>query len=276
MSLSFTKMHGLGNDFVVIDNLAGNEDLNTARIRKMGDRHFGIGFDQMLVVEKPGSEDVEFNYRIFNTDGEEVEHCGNGARCFARYVRDKGLTESRNIKVSTSAGNLSLLVRDDNQVTVSMGIPTFEPARIPFDAAQRQLSYELEVERQKVELSACAIGNPHAVILVDDVDTAPVSRLGPLIENHPRFPKRVNVGFLQIVDRSHARLRVYERGVGETRACGTGACAAVVVAVQKNLLDKTAIVTLPGGELDILWEGENHNVEMTGPCTTVFEGHTEM
>jgi len=276
VTISFTKMHGLGNDFIVVNNLDGSMRFEAEKIRQLSDRNFGIGFDQMLVVEQPQSELVEFNYRIFNADGEEVEHCGNGARCFAIYVRDKGLTDNRVIKVGTCAGNIALRIEDDSQVTVSMGVPEFEPAAIPFLATQREETYFIDVEGETVAVGVVAIGNPHAVLLVDDVDQAPVERLGPLIEKHERFPNRVNVGFLQIINPSKARLRVFERGVGETRACGTGACAALVIANQKKLLDKTAVVTLPGGDLDISWSGPDHNVEMTGPCTTVFEGQTEM
>lgn len=269
-------MHGLGNDFIVINNIDNSQEFTPERIRSLGNRKFGVGFDQMLVVEKPNLTDVEFNYRIFNSDGSEVEHCGNGARCFAIYVRDRGLTTSDSIPVNTSGGRITLHVREDRQVTVEMGIPEFTPSAIPFIADRLSEWYSLEVGEEVIEVGTVAIGNPHAVMLVENVDTVPVHRLGPLIEKHKRFPNRVNVGFMQIIDREHIRLRVYERGVGETQACGTGACAAHVVGCKNNLLDKSSVVTLSGGDLSISWAGENHNVEMTGPCTTVFEGHTEM
>lgn len=276
MTTHFTKMHGLGNDFIVINNLDRSQEFPPERIRMLANRQFGVGFDQMLVVEKPSREDVEFDYRIFNYDGSEVEHCGNGARCFAVYVRDQGLTTSEIIPVNTCAGKITLHVREDRQVTVEMGVPEFTPSAIPFVADRLSEWYSLKLGDEVIEVGAVAIGNPHVVMLVEDVDTAPVDRLGPLMEKHQRFPNRVNVGFMQILDRGHIRLRVHERGVGETRACGTGACAAHVIGCKNKLLDKSAVVTLPGGDLHISWPGENHNVEMTGPCTTVFEGHTEM
>lgn len=276
MLTTFTKMHGLGNDFMVINNLERKQNLSTDRIRALANRNFGIGFDQLLVVEPASVEGVEFDYRIYNADGGEVEHCGNGARCFAVYVRKNQLTDSRSIRVNTNGGIITLHVKADNQVTVDMGVPTFEPASIPFIASETAMEYSLEVSKETLQIGAIGIGNPHAVLLVDDVDTAPVKKLGALIEKHERFPNRVNVGFVQIIDRSHAKLRVFERGVGETVACGTGACAAMVYGHRKKLLDKSAVLTLSGGDLRVEWNGEHHNVEMTGPCTTVFEGQTEM
>ena len=279
--LNFTKMHGLGNDFIVLNNLNKDLDLSAERIRQLSDRHFGIGFDQLLIVEPASVPDAEFDYRIHNADGGEVEHCGNGARCFARYVKDRGLSDSPVIRVNTMGGVIQLRVRDDGQVTVDMGVPEFRPESIPLIAEKEAIQYQVALPENlysadHIEFGAVAIGNPHAVILVDDVDTAPVETLGRFLESHTDFPQRVNVGFMQIVNRSRVRLRVFERGVGETRACGTGACAAVVVGNRQNLLDKNVVVTLPGGDLDILWPGMHQNVEMTGPCTTVFEGQTRM
>lgn len=269
-------MHGLGNDFMVIDNIAGKVNLNATQIKSLSDRNRGIGFDQLLLVESPTVPNVDFDYRIFNADGEEVEHCGNGARCFARFLHERGLSHSNEIAVNTNAGVITLRLREDEQVTVSMGVPVFEPQKIPFLADSQQLSYQLEVDEKSIEVSPLAIGNPHAVLLVPDIATAPVQDLGAQLERHPRFPNRVNVGFMQVIDSGHIRVRVFERGVGETQACGTGACAAAVIGQRKKLLDKSVIVTLPGGDLEIFWAGGDHNVEMTGPCTTVFEGQTKM
>lgn len=276
MALAFTKMHGLGNDFIVIDNTDASVLLTTERIKALSDRKFGVGCDQLLVVEAPSVADAEFDYRIYNADGLQVEHCGNGARCFAKFLRDRKMSQSTQIRVNTVAGVLTLKLHEDDRVTVKMGVPEFNPAQIPLLSDVRLPSYSLDIDKQKIEFGAVAIGNPHAVLLVDNVNDAPVNSLGPLIEKHPHFPRRVNVGFMQIIDRGHIRLRVFERGVGETQACGTGACAAVVIGCQKKLLDKSVIVTLSGGDLEIYWAGEQHNVEMTGPCTTVFEGQTEM
>ena len=274
--VSFTKMHGLGNDFMVIDNRLGTVDLQPERVRRWADRHTGIGFDQLLVVSNPSIANVEFDYRIFNADGDEVEHCGNGARCFARYVTERGFTQSSSIRVNTSGGVITLELRENGDVTVYMGVPVFTPAAIPFVADEEALFYELNVDGETLSVGAAGIGNPHVVLIVDDVASAEVERLGPLLEKHARFPKRVNVGFLQIVDRQHAKLRVYERGVGETRACGSGACAAVAIAHRQGLLDNEAIVTLPGGELKLFWPNATTAIEMTGPCSTVFEGQTRM
>ena len=303
--LAFTKMHGLGNDFVVVNNLQGDLQLEQMWIRTLSDRHTGVGFDQLLVVEQATTDDVEFNYRIFNADGHEVEHCGNGARCFARFVRDKRLTESTTIPVNTSGGRIELMVLDDGRVTVAMGVPNFDPALIPLntDSAasartdssgigfysltlpddvpgldETGISQMTDFDSASGHLAfySTSIGNPHAVIRVADVAAAPVEALGAWLESHTAFPQRVNVGFLQIEAPDKALLRVFERGVGETRACGTGACAAVAVAGKNGLLERNATVTLPGGSLDISWPNDERDIEMTGPCTTVFEGLIEM
>jgi len=269
-------MHGLGNDFIVIDNLDGSVNLQSERIAELGDRRTGIGFDQLLVIEAATVSEAEFNYRIFNTDGGEVEHCGNGARCFARYVFDKGLTKSRSIAVNTMAGLITLHLLDNQEVTVAMGVPEFNPADIPFVADQEQNLYSIDVDGRALEVGCVAIGNPHLVLQVNDVATCELETLGPQLETHPRFPNRVNVGFMQVIDKNTIKLRVFERGVGETRACGTGACAAVAVGVKQGLLDKTVNVTLQGGPLKIVCEDFNKSIEMTGACSTVFEGQTRM
>jgi diaminopimelate epimerase len=271
MRLKFTKMHGLGNDFMVIDGVTQNVELSATEIEQWSDRHFGIGFDQLLLVEPPTRPDRDFRYRIFNADGSEVENCGNGARCFARFVTDQRLTEQTSIRVETAGGDLELHIQDDGQVTVDMGRPRLAPAKIPFNAPDRLDLYDLQVNQQTLQISAVNMGNPHCVIRVEDVLRADVEHLGPLIESHLAFPQRVNVGFLEVVNRSHVRLRVFERGVGETLACGTGACAAVVAGIINGWLDHEVSVTLPGGVLAIQWSGEG-NVMMTGPASRVFEG----
>jgi diaminopimelate epimerase len=272
MDLDFTKMHGLGNDFMVIDAIHQRVRLSPQQVRALADRHFGVGFDQLLLVEPAPSGDVDFRYRIFNADGGEVAQCGNGARCFMQFVHEHGLTDRSRVRVQTLSGVLELERRDDGLVTVNMGVPEFEPARIPFKAPQQAARYSLEIAGQTLEIGAVALGNPHAVLLVDDVDSAPVAKLGPRIERHPRFPQRVNAGFLQILDRTHARLRVYERGTGETLACGSGACAAVAVGRLWDLLDEQVHVQLAGGVLEIGWPGAGSPVMMTGPATTVYQG----
>ena len=276
MNLRFTKMHGLGNDFVVIDAISQNVSLNEAQCRFLADRRFGVGCDQVLVVEAPRTAGVDFTYRIFNADGSEVEQCGNGARCFAVFVREKGLTDKEAIRVETASGVIELQVQSDGQISVDMGQPRFEPESLPFDADTAAPQYHLILDKEAVDIGAVSMGNPHVVMRVDDVDTALVEHLGPLIESHPRFPNRVNAGFMQVVDRQHIRLRVYERGAGETLACGTGACAAVVVARQQGLLDDKVSVSLPGGQLQIQWGGDGESVIMTGPATTVFEGEMQL
>lgn len=276
MRLEFTKMHGLGNDFVVIDCITQRARLETYQIKQIADRHFGVGFDQLLLVEPPSRPDVDFCYRIFNADGSEVQQCGNGARCFARFVRDRKLTRKSKLVVETASGIIELNIAPNGWVRVNMGVPRLEPAEIPFIAEQRALTYPIEVANRILEISAVSMGNPHAVILVDDVDTAPVREIGRPLESHARFPERVNVGFLQIIDRNNARLRVFERGTGETLACGTGTCAAVVAGIQQGLLDERVRVQLRGGELDIRWQGEGHPVWMTGPTARVFDGVLRM
>ena len=275
MILKFTKMHGAGNDFVVIDGVRQNVELTPEQFRFLADRHFGVGCDQILLVEKPQQPEADFRYRIFNADGGEVEQCGNGARCFVRFVHDHKLTPKREIVVETYGGLIRPSLEADGRVTVNMGAPVFDPARIPFDG-QGAITEPLEVAGETLEISAVSMGNPHAVQVVDDVERAPVERLGPLIEHHPRFPKRVNAGFMQIKDRSHIRLRVFERGSGETLSCGTGACAAVVAGIRRGLLDSPVNVATHGGTLTIAWGGENEPVLMTGPAITVFEGEIHL
>ena len=276
MKLKFSKMHGLGNDFVVIDGISQRVELSTDQYRHIADRHFGIGCDQILLIEKPTRSDADFRYRIFNSDGGEVEQCGNGARCFVRYVRDHGLTGKTEIRVETHSDIIVPRVEANGDVTVNMGVPRFEPQEIPFLTDHRALVYLLSLADKIVEINALSIGNPHAVQVVDDVDSAPVTLDGPQIEHHPSFPKRVNAGFMQVLDRGHIKLRVYERGAGETLACGSGACAAVVVGIQRGLLDATVRVTTHGGDLLIRWAGEGQPVLMTGPAVEVFEGMIEL
>jgi diaminopimelate epimerase len=271
MKLRFSKMHGLGNDFVVIDAIRQRVDLTPDQVRFLADRHFGVGCDQLLVVERAQQPGVDFRYRIFNADGGEVEQCGNGARCFVRFVREQGLTDKREIRVETKSGVITLTAADDINVTVNMGVPVFEPARIPFQSDSDAFVQPLDVAGSAVPITAVSMGNPHAVQVVADVDHAPVAQQGPLIESHPRFPARVNAGFMQVVDAHHIRLRVYERGAGETLACGTGACAAVVSGIVRNLLESPVRVSTRGGELNIAWAGEGQSVLMTGPAVTVFE-----
>jgi len=276
MPLRFTKMHGLGNDFVVIDAIHQEIDLSREQIRQLADRRFGIGCDQLLLVEPPREAGVDFTYRIFNADGGEVEQCGNGARCFARFVRDKGLIDRDTIEVATAGGRMTLQIEPDGQVTVNMGVPHFAPADVPFEAEAPADRYDLQVGDQTLSIGVVALGNPHAVLELDNIDTALVGQLGPKIEAHPRFPRRVNAGFMQVLDTGHIRLRVYERGAGETLACGSGACAAVVVGRQQGRLGDKVEVTLPGGILRIQWQGGDSPVLMTGPATTVFEGNIQV
>jgi diaminopimelate epimerase len=276
MQIPFTKMHGTGNDFVVFDAIHHAVALTPERVRRLADRHVGIGCDQVLVVERPTENGADFRYRIFNADGGEVEQCGNGARCFARFVRLHGLTDKNEIVVQTMGGLIRPRIEPDGQVAVNMGVPRFEPRAVPFEAPARAGVYTVEVNGQARELSVLSMGNPHAVQIVTNVVSAPVLSEGPQIERHRRFPQRVNAGFMQIVDRSHIRLRVYERGAGETLACGTGACAAVVAGRQRGLLDATVEVHLPGGTLRIAWAGEGEPVWMTGPAATVFEGTIDL
>jgi diaminopimelate epimerase len=287
MKLKFTKMHGAGNDFIVIDAINQHIDFDPAQWRRLADRRFGIGADQILVVERPVTEGCDFRYRIFNNDGGEVEQCGNGSRAFVRFVSDKGLTAKGAIRVETMAGIITPRLEADGSVTVDMGAPVLEPARVPFDAAGldsvaqgRDTLWPVTVRHggreQPVLLSVVSMGNPHAVQVVDDVDAAPVQETGPQIEHHPRFPKRVNAGYLQVLDRGHVKLRVYERGAGETLACGTGACAAVVAGIRRGLLDSPVQVEARGGKLSISWAGEGEPVYLSGPAVTVFEGEIEL
>lgn len=280
MNIPFTKMHGLGNDFIVIDGVSRDISISPERIRELAHRRFGIGFDQLLLVEPPSQDDVDFNYRIFNVDGGEVEHCGNGARCFARFVRDKGLTDKNPVRVKTSNRILVLDMDEQGNVAVDMGLPVFVPAEIPLLAKEQALNYRrtLQVagESIEVEFSALSMGNPHAVIKVEDLDKTAVKDIGEALGKHPDFPEGVNVGFMEIVDRQHLKLRVFERGTGETLACGTGACAAVVSARRAGLLDNEAEVQLRGGSLSIHWDGDDQPVMMTGPTASVFEGTVEI
>ncbi|GAB4289563.1 MAG: diaminopimelate epimerase [Methylophaga sp.] len=272
-SLKFSKMHGLGNDFVVINAIDQQVELSHSQVRFLADRHVGVGCDQLLLVEAPVSAEADFRYRIFNADGGEVSQCGNGARCFARFVRDKGLSDKDTIAVETASGLIYPTIQADGLVTVDMGKPQFEPSKIPFEAEEQATTYMVAVPGHgKVEIAALSMGNPHAVMLVDDVDTAPVQEMGSLMESHTQFPERVNVGFMQLLDSSHIRLRVFERGAGETSACGTGACAAVVSGIRRGLLSNEVTVSLPGGELHINWPDEDDTVTMTGPAEHVFDG----
>lgn len=274
--LRFTKMHGLGNDFVMIDAITQSFDPTPAQCRALANRRFGVGCDQILLVEAPSEPDIDFRYRIFNRDGSEVEQCGNGARCFARFVSDRGMTDKSVIDVGTRAGRIRLYVEENGQIRVNMGRPRFAPDEIPFLADREQTLYSLDIEGEEARIGAVSMGNPHALLQVDSVAAAPVSRLGPLLEYHPCFPNRVNAGFMQVVNRNHIHLRVYERGTGETLACGTGACAAAVVGQRQGLLDRRVRVTLPGGDLMIEWDGSGEPVWMTGPATKVFDGEIEI
>ena len=286
MNWNFTKMHGAGNDFVVLDGVRQAIEMTPERARALGDRHFGIGADQILLVERATRPDADFRYRIFNSDGSEVEHCGNGARCFVRFVHEQGLSDRNPLRAEIATGILVLDEGDDEQVTVEMGSTRFDPAALPFDTAGltsrtegQDTLWELELDvpagpPRSVALSAVAISNPHAVQVVDNVDTAPVAVVGPLIENHPRFARRVNAGFMQIVDRHHIRLRVHERGAGETLACGTGACAAVAAGIRRGLLDSPVRVQTRGGVLTVAWNGEQ--LRMTGPAESVFTGQVDI
>lgn len=276
MKLRFNKMQGAGNDFVVLDAINQHVELNAEQVRFIADRHFGVGCDQLLLVERPTRNDTDFRYRIFNADGGEVEQCGNGARCFMRFVHDKKLSGKSEIRVETASGIIQPRLETDGRVTVNMGTPYFDPQGIPFLVDKCALTYEIGLEDETVEISALSMGNPHAVQYVEDIDTAPVARQGPQIEMHPSFPQKANAGFMQIVDRQHIRLRVYERGAGETLACGTGACAAVVAGISRGLLDATVHVTMRGGVLTICWPGAGKPVLMTGPAENVFEGEIEL
>jgi diaminopimelate epimerase len=276
MKLRFTKMHGLGNDFVVFDGVNQAVALTPEQCRRIADRHFGVGCDQILLVERPTRDDVDFRYRIFNADGGEVEQCGNGARCFVRFVHDHGLTGKRAIRVETASGVIEPRLLDNGQVTVDMGAPRFAPADVPFAAEAEALTYSLKVGQHAIEIAALSMGNPHAVLRVNDLDSAPVDILGAAIESHSRFPQRVNAGFMQVLTPHDIRLRVYERGTGETLACGTGACAAAVAGVRQGWLRSPVSVHTRGGDLVIEWAGGGEPVYMTGPAETVFEGEIEL
>lgn len=272
MKLRFTKMHGLGNDFVMIDAISQKITITPERARKLADRHFGVGCDQVLVVELPTSPEADFRYRIFNHDGSEVENCGNGARCFAVFVRQRKLTGKRVIRAETAGGPLVLHVLSDNRVRVDMGVPRLEPANIPFEAPTQKTLYPLQIGNNTLEISAVSMGNPHAVTLVENLANYDVVGIGAQVERHPAFPKKVNAGFMQVISENEIHVRVYERGAGETMACGTGACAAVVAGRLRQLLGADVKVHLPGGVLQIEWQGEGYPVLMTGPATTVFHG----
>lgn len=276
MRLEFTKMQGLGNDFVVIDAIRQKVHLTPEKIRFLADRHFGVGCDQVLLVESAHQAHADFRYRIFNADGSEVAQCGNGARCFARFVRDQGLSEKDEIQVDTDAGRLVLRHSDADQITVNMGVPRHAPAEIPLEAEEERYRYPIEIDGRTWSFGAVSMGNPHAVLLVDDVDFVPVDVLGPRLESHAVFPERVNVGFMQVMDAHNARLRVFERGSGETLACGSGACAAVVVGIEQGLLLSPVKVELPGGTLSIAWQGRGFPVFMTGPAVKVFDGAIDL
>lgn len=276
MQLRFTKMQGLGNDFMVLDGINQHVQLDPKQIRFLSDRHFGVGFDQLLVVEKPVSENADFKYRIFNADGSEVSQCGNGARCFARFVRVKGLTSKDEVIVDTNAGQLRLVFAENDLVTVNMGVPRHSPNEVPVVVDREAMQYQAVVSDGTTSFYAVSMGNPHAVIVVDNVDLAPVAQWGKQLESHELFPERANIGFMQVVDRSAVRLRVYERGAAETLACGSGACAAVVAGIEQGLLDHEVNVSLPGGDLAISWQGRGFPVFMSGPAILVFEGLIEI
>ncbi|MDF7667646.1 diaminopimelate epimerase [Orbaceae bacterium ESL0727] len=270
--MNFSKMHGLGNDFMVIDAITQNVHLSTEMIKRLANRYTGIGFDQLLIVEPPYAPDVDFHYRIFNADGDEVQQCGNGARCFARFVRLKGLTKKRTLKVSTMKGTIILTVNEDETVRVNMGEPIFTPNKVPFKATKEEKTYIIRTQEQTILCGVASMGNPHCVIQVDNVLTAQVTTIGPILEHHERFPERANIGFMHVIDRDNIDLRVFERGVGETQACGTGACAAVAVGINQGLLNQAVTVNLPGGQLFIEWQGRGQPLYMTGPATYVYDG----
>jgi diaminopimelate epimerase len=283
MKLKFTKMHGAGNDFVVIDGISQRVAFTPAQWKQLGDRRFGVGADQMLLIERAETPGVDFRYRIFNADGGEVEQCGNGSRAFVKFVTDKGLTGKRAIRVETMSGVIEPRLEDDGMVSVDMGAPILDTADVPFDTTGLQGKSEgedtlwpLDIDGKTIWISAVSMGNPHAVQVVDDVDAAPVTTTGPLIEHHVRFPRRVNAGFMQVLDRHHIRLRVFERGAGETLACGTGSCAAVVAGIRRGLLETPVRVSARGGDLVIAWAGSNAAVTMTGPAVSVFEGEIDV
>ncbi|HIG68229.1 MAG TPA: diaminopimelate epimerase [Porticoccaceae bacterium] len=276
MLMKFTKMHGLGNDFVVIDAVTQNVHVTAAMARRLSDRHLGIGCDQVLIVEPPSDKTLDFDYKIFNSDGGEAEQCGNGARCLARFIRDRRLSGKETVRVKTMNRVISLTITKDKLVSVDMGIPGLEPSDVPFIETTRSNAYAININNQQFDIAAISVGNPHAVLFVDNLDRAPVSVIGQELQSHDQFPKQVNVGFAQVINRQHLKLRVYERGVGETRACGTGACAAGVAAIQQGLMDSPVRVELTGGELRINWPGEGQPLIMTGPAVTTYEGRIKI
>jgi len=276
MLMKFTKMHGLGNDFVVIDAVTQNVHVTAAMARRLSDRHLGIGCDQVLIVEPPSDKTLDFDYKIFNSDGGEAEQCGNGARCLARFITDRRLSGKETVRVKTMNRVISLTITKDKLVSVDMGIPGLEPSDVPFIETTRSNAYAININNQQFDIAAISVGNPHAVLFVDNLDRAPVSVIGQELQSHDQFPKQVNVGFAQVINRQHLKLRVYERGVGETRACGTGACAAGVAAIQQGLMDSPVRVELTGGELRINWPGEGQPLIMTGPAVTTYEGRIKI
>ncbi|MBA6294201.1 diaminopimelate epimerase [Colwellia sp. MB3u-70] len=276
MLINFSKMHGLGNDFIVIDNVTQNVFLSNEQIKQLADRNFGIGFDQVLIVEPPYDPDLDFHYRIFNADGSEVGQCGNGARCFAKFVRLKGLTNKHKIKVSTQSGKMTLFIERDGNVSVNMPVPQFEPAKIPFTAQKAEGTYILRSDDETVLCGVVSMGNPHCVLTVDNVKEAPVEQLGKALSLHERFPQQANISFMEVVSAEYIKLRVYERGAAETLACGSGACAAVVVGQMQKKLNRQVLVDLPGGQLKIFWKGPGNSVKMTGPAVHVFDGQINL
>lgn len=276
MLINFSKMHGLGNDFIVIDNVTQNVFLSNEQIKQLANRNFGIGFDQVLIVEPPYDPDLDFHYRIFNADGSEVGQCGNGARCFAKFVRLKGLTNKHKIKVSTQSGKMTLFIERDGNVSVNMPVPQFEPAKIPFTAQKAEGTYILRSDDETVLCGVVSMGNPHCVLTVDNVKEAPVDQLGKALSLHERFPQQANISFMEVVSAEYIKLRVYERGAAETLACGSGACAAVVVGQMQKKLNRQVLVDLPGGQLKIFWKGPGNSVKMTGPAVHVFDGQINL
>ena len=276
MLMKFTKMHGLGNDFVVIDAVTQNVHVTAAMAKRLSDRHLGIGCDQVLVVEPPSDKTLDFDYKIFNSDGGEVEQCGNGARCLARFIRDRRLSGKETVQVKTMNRVISLTINKDKLVSVDMGIPGLEPSDVPFVESTRSSVYAININNEQFDIAAISMGNPHAVLFVDNLDRAPVNVIGQELQSHDKFPKQVNVGFAQIINRQHLKLRVYERGVGETRACGTGACAAAVAAIQQGLMDSAVRIELTGGDLHINWPGEGQPIIMTGSAVTSYQGRIKI
>ena len=276
MKIAFTKMHGLGNDFMIVDLITQKLEFHTAQIQRLADRNRGIGFDQLLVVEPPLNPDVDFHFRIYNADGSEVGQCGNGMRCLARFVREQQLTWKNKISATTISGQVRLQIEKSGLVTVQMGTPKFDPSEIPLNRSEKEPSYIIETEQGKSQVVSLSMGNPHALIFVDDIDTAPVNTLGPLICNHEDFPEQTNVGFIQVVDRKQIRIRVFERGSGETLACGSGACAAMVATRMADLCEDNIRVDLPGGHLFVRWQGHTKSVQMTGPSTIIYRGNVSL